>query len=133
MSGNDWEARVRNLEEEARVAFVARDIARLDQIMSLEYFVNSPMNAVIPKPRVLELLSAGRIAHISYDGVIEHMSRHGDTAVVMGSETVVNVPGGESIHRRHTNVWRLENGEWKGIARHANVVGMPPDQTGAPR
>lgn len=122
----DWQAEMRALEEDARLAFLARDTQRLDRIWSQEYVVNSPMNVAIGKPKVLELLRNGRIAHISCVGAIEHMSRYGDTIVVMGRETVVNEPGGQPIERRYTNVWRLEDGEWKGIARHANIVAGPP-------
>jgi hypothetical protein len=30
------------------------------------------------------------------------------------------------LHRRYTDVWQLENGRWRGIARHAHVVSREP-------
>jgi len=30
------------------------------------------------------------------------------------------------VSRRYTNVWRLENGTWRSIARHAHVVSREP-------
>jgi len=125
-----WEVAIRTLEDEARRVFVARDMARLDRLWSPHYTVNSPVNVVTGKTKVLELLQSGRIAHVSYEGEIEHVSRHGDTVVVMGRETVVNEPGGAPVERRYTNVWRLEGGEWKGIARHANVATRSPGPPG---
>jgi hypothetical protein len=68
------------------------------------------------------LLDSGRIRHASYEFEIEHLSRHGDVAVVTGRDRVIDPPDGVVSLRRFTNVWRLENGTWRGIARHAHVV-----------
>lgn len=112
-------------EDEHRRAFVARDIERLDQMWSDELVVNSPINRVHRKRQVLDLLQAGTIAHVSLDAQIETAERQGDLAIVMGSERVVNTQGGPVIHRRFTNVWQAEDGKWRMIARHANVVPEP--------
>ncbi|WP_296767652.1 nuclear transport factor 2 family protein [Thiobacillus sp.] len=60
--------------------------------------------------------------HSAYELEIEHMSRHGDTVVVMGRDSVVDPPDGTVSRRRYTNIWKLDGDVWRSIARHAHVV-----------
>ena len=57
---------------------------------------------------------------------IETIAFQGDTAIVMGKETVKpdgKAPGaGQTILRRYTNVWMKRDGKWLLIARHANII-----------
>jgi ketosteroid isomerase-like protein len=117
-----WEQNIRNREEENRLAFLAADLAALDRLWTDDFSVNSPHNVVGDKRRTLALLEAGRIQHTSLTAEIEHMARHGDVVVVMGSDRVTDPPDGTITHRRFTNLWRLEGGAWRCFARHANVV-----------
>lgn len=121
-----WEAVIRNLEDQGRRAFLERDIPALDRLWSDSLHVNSPLNVVHPGSTVRELLRTGRIGHIAFEAEIEHIGRHGDVVFVMGGETIVDAPGGPELRRRFTNVWRLEEGSWKLVARHANLVGNAP-------
>lgn len=107
-------------------AFLAADVGALEQLWSDGYVVNSPLQQVLPKPRVLELLRTGRIRHSAFEVEIEHMSRHGDVVVVMGRDNVVDPPDGTRSRRRFTNIWQLESGVWRSIARHAHVVSREP-------
>ena len=43
----------------------------------------------------------------------------------MGSEQVTNAPDGPVLLRRFTNVWRAEDGSWRLIVRHANILSGP--------
>jgi len=117
-----WEEDVRTVEDAVRTAFLMADIPTLEQLLADGYAVNSPLQEVLEKPRLLALLQAGRIRHRTYEYEIEHMSRHGDVVVVMGNDRVTDPPDGALSRRRYTNVWRLENGRWCSIARHAHVV-----------
>ncbi len=117
-----WEHDVRAREEEACAAFRNAETESLGQLWAEGYIVNSPLQQVLEKPKVLALLKAGRIRHTLYEYEIEHMVRHGDVAVVMGNDRVADPPDGTISHRRFTNVWRLESGQWRSIARHAHVV-----------
>ena len=116
-----WEREVRQLEEEARVAFLNSDIATLTRLWDENFTVNSPLERINDKSQVLALLQAGRIRHATYDCEIEHISRHGDIVIVMGQDQVTGPPGGPA-RRRYTNVWQLQNGQWRSIARHAQLV-----------
>lgn len=46
----------------------------------------------------------------------------------MGEEVVVPGPGaqnaGKRVHRRFTDVFRKEHGEWRFDLRHANVISV---------
>ena len=117
-----WEQDIRSLEEAGRVAFLAADTATLDAMWDDELLVNSPLNIINDKSRVLELLRTGRIRHTFDDVVIEQVSRYGDVVVVMGRDTVDGPPHGAVMERRFTNIWQLQYGAWKMIARHAQIV-----------
>ena len=121
-AATDWQQEIRALEERGRVAFLAADIPTLDAMWDDRLLVNSPLNVVNDKARVLELLRAGRIRHTMDEVEIEHIARYGDVVVVMGRDTVDGPPTNALTHRRFSNVWQLQDGAWRMIARHAQVV-----------
>jgi Domain of unknown function (DUF4440) len=121
-AATDWQQEIRALEERGRVAFLAADIPTLDALWDDRLLVNSPLNMVNDKARVLDLLRAGRIRHTTDEVEIEHITRYGDVVVVMGRDTVDGPPTNALTHRRFTNVWQLQDGAWRMIARHAQVV-----------
>jgi len=63
-SSSDWEREIATLEDEANRAFVNRDVGRLDELFSDELLVNSPINRVNDKRKLLELLGSGVIGHV---------------------------------------------------------------------
>jgi ketosteroid isomerase-like protein len=121
-----WQDEIRAREEQARAAFLKVDLAALDELWTEDFMVNSPLEQLVPRRRLVELLRAGRIRHSAYELHIEHMSRHGDFAIVMGRDRVVDPPKTTPTHRRFTNFWRLEGGVWRMVARHAQAVAPPP-------
>ena len=123
-AATDWQQEIRSLEERGRVAFLAADIPTLDAMWDNRLLVNSPLNLVNDKARVLELLGSGRIRHTMDEVEIEHIARYGDVVVVMGHDTVDGPPTNVLTHRRFTNVWQLQDGVWRMIARHAQVIAL---------
>ncbi|MFL5562643.1 MAG: nuclear transport factor 2 family protein [Gemmatimonadaceae bacterium] len=117
-----WEEEIRELEENGRIAFLAGDTATLAALWDDGLVVNSPLNIINDKGRVLDLLASGRIRHTRDDVVIERITRFGDVVVVMGRDTVDGPPNGALTDRRFTNIWQLRGGSWIMIARHAQVV-----------
>src|ERR671927_1730830 len=95
----DWEQEIRTLEEQGRVAFLAGDIPTLDGLMDDRLLVNSPLNVVNDKTKVLDLLGKGLIRHTRDDVEIEHITRYGDVVVVMGRDTVDGPPSNVLTHR----------------------------------
>ena len=117
-----WQNEIGMREEKARIAFLQADLAVLDELWADGFAVNSPLQHVLEKHQVLEALQTGRIRHHEFEVEIEYMSRHGEIVVVMGNDRVVDPPDGSISRRRFTNVWRLDGGVWRSIARHAHVV-----------
>ena len=52
----------------------------------------------------------------------QYISRHGDVVIVMGHDRVTGPPDGGITRRRYTNIWQLQGGQWRTIARPAQVV-----------
>jgi len=118
----EWQAEIETLEHEATRAFLARDVARLDQLWSDHLLVNSPINRVHDKRTVLDLLAKGVIVHCALETAPELITRDGDLVIVMGSDRVQDLPDAPVFQRRFTNVWRQEAGAWRLYLRHANIV-----------
>src|SRR5438105_9742524 len=93
MQNADWQTEIVAVEEAANTAFLNRDLARLDQLFSDELLVNSPINIINNKPKLIELLGAG--------------------VIVMGSDTVKSSPSEPTLRRRFTNIWRREGDCWR--------------------
>ncbi len=78
----------------------------------------------------MALIKAGSIHYSSFVREIEMIKFQGETAIVMGKETVKpdgNAPGaGQTILRRYTNVWMRSNGKWQLIARQ-QILSAPRD------
>jgi len=117
-----WQGDIATLEAEHCRAFVARDFEQLERLWSDDLLVNSPINRVHDKKRVLELLRAGIISHSSLECQAEAMMQQGRFVVVMGNEVLTNSPGGPQVRRRYTNIWGAAGGSWQLVARHANVI-----------
>ena len=117
-----WERDIRGLEDEVRVAFLQADTDSLTNLWADGFTVNSPLDRVYDRAKVLDLIEAGKIRHTTYECEIEHISRHYDVVVVMGHDRVTGPPDGSVTRRRYTNIWQLQGGRWRTIARHAEVV-----------
>jgi hypothetical protein len=111
---------IRRLDDRAREALLSADIATLQRLFSDDFVVTNPFNRVLNKQQVLEAVGSGRIKHTAYGREIEYLRVHTDTAVVMGREAVVD--GGQTKHRRYTEIWLRRERRWRVIARHANQM-----------
>ena len=94
---------------------------------SSTFVANTPNNSVVPGEQLLRLFADGTFGYSAVEQKIEYAGSHGEgIVVVMGEETVVPLAGaadaGKRVVRRFTDVFRLEDGEWRHDLRHANVV-----------
>ena len=126
----DVENEIRKLDIEEADAILKKDTEALDRLTSEDFFVNSPRNKIVRGREVVKLLLFdGVINYKSFDRQIESVAIYGDTAVVMGHETVVNESGPNAtsvtVKRRYTNIWLKRNGQWVLSARHASVICGP--------
>jgi ketosteroid isomerase-like protein len=118
-------AEINGLEERSRQAILQQDSATLHKLWSPTFMVNSPNNIVVKGGQV-EMVMAGRISYTTYKGEMEEMLVSGDIVITMGHETVVpvmgNPNGGQTIHRRYTNIWKKQKEGWLLIARQGSEV-----------
>jgi len=124
--GGSWEQEVRAAEQRHRAAFLAGDVAALQGMFSDDFVVNSPLNVIVNKDRLLEMVRNGTLTISSFEQNIEQVRRFGDVVVVMGGDTVVYAApspnAGQTHRRRFTDLWRQEGGQWHFVARQANIV-----------
>ena len=121
------EATLRKLDLEAALAIQEKDEPRIARFFTKESVTNNPRNGLtLGSAGVIEAARSGVINYHSLDRKIESVQILGNTAILMGSETVVmkasdNGPG-ESIRRRYTNIWMKTGKNWQIVARHANII-----------
>jgi hypothetical protein len=88
--------------------------------------VTNPLNKFIPKQQVIGLIESNVLAFTSYERKVEYVRVYGDTAIVAGAETVVwagKMPNaGKLSQLRFTAVWIKQDGRWKEVSRHANII-----------
>ena len=126
----DTQSELRALNAAEVAAILARDQAKLGGLWADDFIVTNPFNALVRKPQVLALMSAGVFQFASLERTIEYIHDYGEFAVVAGSET--GTWGGHSpmtgklSHFRFTTVWRHGDRGWIEVARHANIVPPTP-------
>ena len=96
---------------------------------SSTFVANTPGDVVVTGEQMLQQFARGTVGYQSVEQHLDYAGSHGpDIVVLMGEEVVVPGPGspnaGKRIHRRFTDVFRKENGEWRYDLRHANVISI---------
>jgi ketosteroid isomerase-like protein len=122
------EEQIRRLHVEEVDAFLKHDVATLERIWSDDMVVTNPFNKFVTKRQVLAMVSSGTLAFRGYERQVEYVHDYGAFVVAAGSEDVQwggKLPlAGQSSHLRFTTVWTQQGGQWREVARHANIV--PP-------
>lgn len=119
-------AQIKILEALQTKAILESDTITLAKIWAEEYHVNSPTNLVVNRSQVFQRIKNTFIKYSTYTQEPEYYGVFDDVVIVMGKETVV--PTGDNpdkdkiLTRRYTDIYKMINGEWKGISRHANIV-----------
>src|SRR5262245_56487187 len=124
---NNREGEIRKIDLAEADAVLRNDAAAAEAFYADDIVVNNPRYTVTNgKQALLALIKAGTIHYSSFVREIETITFQGETAIVMGKETVKpdgNAPGaGQTILRRYSNIWMKRNSKWQLIARHANIV-----------
>jgi uncharacterized protein (TIGR02246 family) len=123
------EEAVRRLSNEEVQAFLHRDPDALARLWSENFLVTNPLNKLATKQQVLGMVRSGFLVITSYSREVEDVRAYGDTVILIGSEHVVwggRMPNaGKAELLRFTAVWTKQGGNWREIARHANIVPVP--------
>jgi len=124
---NDREGEIRKIDLAEADAILRNDAAAAEAFYADDIVVNNPRYTITNgKPALMALIKTGNIHYSSFVREIETITFQGETAIVMGKETVKpdgNAPGvGQTILRRYTNIWMKRNSKWLLTARHANII-----------
>jgi hypothetical protein len=133
-AANPWDAdpvvqEVLKLRQQGIAAITSSGATAESERYSSTFVANTPGNVVVTGQQMLERFARGTLSYASVEQRIDYAATHGpDVVVLMGEEIVVPGPGaadaGKRIHRRFTDVFRKENGEWRHDLRHANVISV---------
>ena len=119
-------AQIKILEAAQTKAIMESDTIALAKLWAEDFHVNNPSNMVVDRTQVFQRIKSTFIKYSTYIQEPEYYGVFGDVVVVMGKETVVpigdNPDKDKTIIRRYTDVYKNINGEWKEIARHANII-----------
>lgn len=118
---------VRQLDRAEVEALLHRDSTALRRLWAPDLIVNNPRNRVTHgSEAVIELIRNGTIDYAGFEREVEAMTLQGNTAVLMGAETIRPVnrapSAGQTVRRRFTHVWVRRDGAWRLVARHASIV-----------
>ena len=117
---------IKILEDLEAKAILESDTVTLKTLWSEDYRVYNPYNKIFNKSQVLQGIKSTFITFSSFNREQEYFGVYDDVVFVMGKETVVfsgkNPDKGKSLVIRYTDVYKLMDGSWKIIARHANFI-----------
>lgn len=123
------EQQVRQASDEEVQAFLRNDPEAMARLWSDDLVVTNPLNKFVNKQDVLGMMKSGFLVITSYERRIEYVRVYGDTVILAGSETVMwggKMPmAGKSQELRFTAVWMKQQGLWREVARHANIMLQP--------
>ena len=126
-SNNALEQQIRKLELAHADAILHRDVEALKSLIAENATTNHPTNKIVKEREgIFELIRNGTINYSSFVREPEAFLFYKNMVVVMGNETLTmesnTVGGGQTIHRRYTNVWMKRKGKWLLTIRHANII-----------
>ncbi len=103
------EQKIRSLDMAQAEAMLRMDIPALEKLWAEEFTTNAQRNQIIKGRKVLlDGFRAENIKYSSFVRDIESVMIHGNTAIVMGQETITrtgNIPlSGQTVRRRFTNI-----------------------------
>ncbi len=121
------EAEIRRLDRAEADGLLHKDIPALEAIWAEDFTVNNPRNSITRgRNEVVALIRNGIIDYSTFRREIEAILFHGDTVIIMGSETITPVNkapfAGQTVQRRFTHFWMKRGGAWRLTARHANAA-----------
>lgn len=123
---NDIAKEINILEQTCVQAILTQDTATLKKLWAVDFMVNAPSNRVAIGGQV-KMVASGFIKYSSFILENEQTMVKGDLVITLGRETIVtlgsNYPtAGLTVHRRYTQVWQKQNGNWICIARQASNI-----------
>lgn len=127
------EAKLAAVDARQKEMVAKADVDGLAALSAPTLTINAPTNRILSHDQFLAMMRSGQIGAEAFERTVENVSIHGDVGVVMGNEVFTPTAeselgrtyGARPLKRRYTNIYVLEQGVWKWLARHANVVTGP--------
>ena len=124
------EASLAALDARQKEMVAKADVDGLAALSSPDLTINAPTNRIMSHDQFLGMMRNGQIGAEAFERTVQHVAIHGDVGVVMGSEVFTPTAASElgktygvrPLKRRYTNIYVLDHGQWKWLARHANVA-----------
>lgn len=124
------EAKLAALDARQKEMVATADVDGLAALSAPDLTINAPTNRVLSHNQFLAMMRSGQIGAEAFERTVETVSIHGEVGIVMGSEVFTPTAeselgrtyGARPLKRRYTNIYVLDHGQWKWLARHANVV-----------
>lgn len=117
---------IKIIEEIEAKGMLESDTVALKKIWADDFHVYNPYNLIFDKSKVLQGIKSTFIKFSTFTREQEYYGIYDDVVYVMGKETVVfsgeNPNKGKTLVIRYTNIYKLFDGNWKTIARHANII-----------
>ena len=120
------EAQIRVLEQTEVRAILQKDSVTLLKLWDKDYVVNAPDNVIYSAGKTKLDRPVLKRSRTAFTREIEQIIIRGNTVISMGNETVTpagdDMSAGKTVKRRYTNIWMKLDGNWKLVARHANII-----------
>ena len=118
---------IRKIDRANTAAVLANDVPAIEKFWADDLTVNAPNNQILKRKKdAIQLVKDGILDYASFETAIEAVLIHGETAIVMGEETVKpkgKAPfAGQTLRRRFTNIWMKREGRWQLTARQATII-----------
>jgi hypothetical protein len=110
---------------------VARaDIDGLAALASPDLKINAPTNRILSRDQFIAMMRNGQIGAEAFERSVESATVSGTIGIVMGNEIFTPTAsselgktyGARPLKRRYTNIYVVQDGRWRWLARHANVL-----------
>lgn len=123
-------ASLRTTDHAQMSAVSTGDIAALDALAHPDLRINAPTGRILTQQAFFAAMRSGAIGAEAFTRTPEDTVIVGDIGYVMGSEVFTPTAasdlgrqyGAVPLQRRYTNVYIWQDGRWRWLARHANVV-----------
>lgn len=117
------ETEIRRLEQMEVQAVLKKDTVTLLKLWDKDFAVNAPDNKINFGGKSTLDRPVLKQPRTSFTRDVEEVIIRGNIVITMGNETVVNPENQQkTVKRRYTNFWMKQDGSWKLVARHANII-----------
>lgn len=108
------------IEDNFNLAMVSNDIDRIAECISEDWVLVTPEKGPISRAAILDVIGSGTLTHDWMEKQIVRVKRYGDVALVTGRGQNTGTFRGMPIRADEwiTDVYRLENGQWRCVLTH---------------